>query len=529
MGLLALALAQPRWGRVPEKELPPGHDVILAVDTSWSMAAEDAVPNRLGVAVEAAESLVSALGKSEESRAGVVAFAGRGVVRCPLTENLGAVVDALKSLQPGDVQPGGTDLAAALEAALEAFGEETRAEGRSVIVFSDGEDHVRAWSHLLPKLTAAGVVVHAVAIGDPDRGHPIPMAPEGEPLKYRGEPVATERVDTALDAIAQGTGGALIRLGLSAADLGDLYRSRIAPVARLRREAMRPTQRAERYGVFVFAALVVALAGSWPRRRRLWRSRIWHAFGLALCAISLSGAADSGSTITAPRELIAKGMEAYRAQDFRTALAAFEQAIARAPHAAVPRYNAAAALFQLKQYEASLARYEESRSRAGAALRIKIDYALGNAALALGEFNAAIVHYDECVASRAQGAELDEVRRDAAINRQFAVEQARRAPQPPDEPKGQKPPGAQSKTRGSDNPDGGEPPTEKKAEAPESPGAPAGGGGPGGAGGTGSHAPRPGSPEARLAETLQNIREAKRRRLEDTPPTPPPTENRKNW
>ena len=78
------------------------------------------MPNRLAVAVEAAESLVDALAREPANRAAVVAFAGRGVLRCPLTENLGAVLDALHRLRPGAVRPGGTDLGAALDAALEA-------------------------------------------------------------------------------------------------------------------------------------------------------------------------------------------------------------------------------------------------------------------------------------------------------------------------------------------------------------------------------------------------------------------------
>ncbi len=64
VGLLVVALAQPRWGRSPGPPLPPGHDVVLVVDVSRSMGAEDAVPSRLGAAVEAAEGLVRALGAS---------------------------------------------------------------------------------------------------------------------------------------------------------------------------------------------------------------------------------------------------------------------------------------------------------------------------------------------------------------------------------------------------------------------------------------------------------------------------------
>src|SRR4051794_11851219 len=83
------ALARPRWGYEPPLPMPPGHDVVFLVDTSRSMGAQDAVPNRLGAGIEAARSLVDALGSEAGDRAAVVAFAGRGVLRCPLTENLG--------------------------------------------------------------------------------------------------------------------------------------------------------------------------------------------------------------------------------------------------------------------------------------------------------------------------------------------------------------------------------------------------------------------------------------------------------
>src|SRR5579864_3475479 len=164
MACLLVALAQPRWGRAAAPPLPPGQDVVLLVDTSLSMGSEDAIPNRLGVAVEAAESLVAALGKVLGNRVGVVAFSGRGVVRCPLTENLGAVIDSLRELRPGDVLPRGTDLNAALDAANEAFDGEEHSEGRSIVVFSDGEDLTGTWKTALDRLKRSGVVVHTVAI-----------------------------------------------------------------------------------------------------------------------------------------------------------------------------------------------------------------------------------------------------------------------------------------------------------------------------------------------------------------------------
>ena len=102
---LILALARPRFGSIIGPPLPPGHDVALLIDVSRSMGAEDAVPNRLAVAVDAAESLLGALAPDPANRAAIVVFAGRGVIRYPLTENLEAVVDVLHRLQPGSVRP----------------------------------------------------------------------------------------------------------------------------------------------------------------------------------------------------------------------------------------------------------------------------------------------------------------------------------------------------------------------------------------------------------------------------------------
>jgi len=264
---LILALTRPRFGSIIGPPLPPGHDVALLIDVSRSMGAEDAVPNRLAVAIEAAESLVGALAPDRANRVAVVVFAGRGVVRYPLTENLGAVVDVLHRLQPGTVRPGGTDLGAGLDAALEALGQEEHAAGRSIVVFSDGEDLADHWRSRLDRLVRAGVIVHVVAIGDPEQGHPVPSGNGDQPLSYQGEKVLSRRVDTFLEAIAQETDGAVVKLGLAAADLKTLYRTRIAPVALRKRAAGRFAERPEQFPLFLAAALGLALSGCWPGGR----------------------------------------------------------------------------------------------------------------------------------------------------------------------------------------------------------------------------------------------------------------------
>ena len=521
MALVILALGQPRWGRVLGPEIPAGHDVVLLVDTSRSMAAEDAVPNRMGVAIESATSLLKALEGANGNRAAVVAFAGRGVVRCPLTSNLEAAIDVLRSLRPGEVQPGGTDLGAALDAAIGAFDEEEHAEGRTIVVFSDGEDHVGSWTSVIDRLRGEGIIVHSVAIGDPDRGHPVPSKIQSVSKKDRDPSVETRRSDVAFQALSKATGGALVPLGLASADLGTLFRDRIEPTARQRRAELRLPERSERFPGFVLGAILFGLAGSWPgsTRRRVGRL----AFSTMAVAMVSIGAGPSAETAA---EAVARGRAAYAGGRFGEALEAFERAIGLEPSAAVPRFDAAASLFQLRRYPEALERYEQARERGDPGLSIKIDYALGNTYLALGEISEAISHYDACIVSTLPGTIYDAVRSDASANREFAAARLKPPPQQPEsgspEPKASKQPRSSPKSSRK-NPGDSEPSNPPPPGSPDK--GPEGGSpstsrarGAGGAGGSGQAPPDPGSPEARLDAALKDVKDARRQRPPDVPP-----------
>ena len=523
---LVVALAQPRWGRVLGPPAPPGHDVVLLVDVSRSMGAEDAVPNRLGVAVEASRSLVAALGRRGGDRVAVVAFAGRGVVRCPLTENLGAVDSALQALRPGEVQPGGTELGAALSTALDAFDDDEHAEGRTIVVFSDGEDHGQDWEATVNRLRQARVIVHSIAIGDREEGHPVPSGRVDEFLTYGGAPVLSRRSDRRFQDLSKFTGGVVVPLGLATVDLGSLYESRIARAERRQRAATRSLERAERFPLFVLAALVFGLAGSSPIAGR----RGWPRLLVVAILVAAVGAGKGEEPAAAS---IASGRGAYASRRFLEALAAFERAIAHDPGGAVARYDAAATLYQLGRYPEALLRYREAGERADPELRTKIDYALGNTNLALGEIAAALRHYDACLASTVRGAPFDAVRRDAAINRRFAVEQGARPSIPPEGGGDQPNPSPRPRSNmgrdgetseGSPDRRGVSPPPGGESRSDDSPGRR----GAGGAGGSGPSPPRPGSPEARLDHALESVREGRRRRLPDVAPSAVDGD-RKDW
>ena len=528
--LLVLALAQPRWGRILGGDSPPGHDLVLLVDASRSMAAEDAVPDRMGVAIASGVGLLEALRADPGNRAAVVAFAGRGVVRCPLTGDLDAAIEALRALRPGEVDPGGTDLGAGLETALEAFDEEDHAEGRAIVVFSDGEDHAGRWTQEVDRLRAEGIVVHSAAIGDPDLDHVVPdrspvgTAPGGEsPPRPK-----SRRSDVAFQALAKATGGAFLPIGLASVDLGSLYRDRIEPTARRKRDELRLPDRVERFPVFVLSALAIGLGGSWPgrsRRRSSARRRRWRLLPL-ICVIAGSlGAGQGGRSVA---DLIEEGRVAYAAGRFEEALASFDRADSAAPGSPIPPYDAAATLFRLRRFSEAIARYEVSRGLADPALMVKIDFALGNAQVGLGDLPAALIHYDRCLASPGEGPEAEGVRRDAAANRAFVAERIKPPPTPPESGgSGDRDPGKNRPSPDRGRRDGDRSPP-GKGSSPGSPGQqggpdstpPGGARGSGGAGGEGEASPEAGSPGARLDEALRDVRDARARR---PPPDPLPS------
>ena len=194
---------------------------------------------------------------------------------------------------------------------------EEHSDGRAIVIFSDGEDLANRWKSRLDRLSQAGAIVHVVAIGDADNGHPVPAGAAGQTLTYEGQQVLSHRVDASLEAIAGQTGGAVLKLGITATDLGTLYRTRIAPVARKKRDASRLSERPEQFPLFLAAGLGFAIAGCWPSGRLgplrwLW-SRITGVILLAgLVSAGLGAGQEPGSCDSAGRSRRPRRPRLYR-------------------------------------------------------------------------------------------------------------------------------------------------------------------------------------------------------------------------
>jgi Ca-activated chloride channel family protein len=287
---IAAALLGPRIGERVVSLTANGVDVVILVDVSRSMDAQDTPPSRLDRAKRAVEELLARL--EPHDRAALAAFAGRGVVLAPLTPDHGALRELLAALDTDLIAPASSNLTAGLDAALRAF-EPGSPRPRVVLLASDGEDPQRRPAPSPIAARRADVRIVALAFGS-ERGSAVPDY--GVALRdLAGQVVVSRRDVVALDALARGTEGAL----LAADEWGEVDADAVATAVRrdagaVAGQSIERRIPAVRIAPFIVVALVLLMAEGLPRPRRLARPEALVAV-CTLFALPLLGAAGEGS------------------------------------------------------------------------------------------------------------------------------------------------------------------------------------------------------------------------------------------
>jgi Ca-activated chloride channel homolog len=268
--LLGIALLGPQWGFIPS-EAPParGRDLLILLDVSRSMLAEDVAPNRLGRARADVRDLVASLEEAGGYRVGLIAFADRAALLCPLTTDYRCLEEELAraSLETlrlrGDVGPeGGTQIAAALLRAGQAI-DKQNAPYTDVLLISDGGDMAHETLAAADDLHKAGIVVHALGLGDRNQGALIPVAgADGRRtyLRYQGELVRVRLEEPILQAVAQKTGGRYLAAGTGYLPLDRAFREIVIDKeSRELAARVTPPVGIHRYQAFLALALALLL------------------------------------------------------------------------------------------------------------------------------------------------------------------------------------------------------------------------------------------------------------------------------
>jgi Ca-activated chloride channel family protein len=270
LAAIAMALAQPQWGPGEQDLVLRGRDLVVVLDVSLSMLAEDTPPNRLARAKAAARSLVESLGADSGHRLALVTFAGRPEVSCPLTRDWRLFLDRLESASVDDLPQRGSALGGALLKALDMLGGPDPAF-TDLILLTDGEDHGGQAVEAARLLAGRGVGLHPVGIGDPARAVPIPIEAGGgrpEHLVHKGVPVETRPRPGLLVAMAEAAGSRYLAIEAGEPSLAELYRRAIAPKPWRRLETASGAELGPRFQLALALALgLLALDALWPGRR----------------------------------------------------------------------------------------------------------------------------------------------------------------------------------------------------------------------------------------------------------------------
>ncbi|MEN7972316.1 MAG: VWA domain-containing protein [Verrucomicrobiota bacterium] len=243
IALAIIALARPQWGFKWEEVRQRGLSIIVTLDTSKSMLAQDIKPNRLQQAKWGVRDLVKEL---RGDRIGLVAFAGDAFLQCPATIDYAAFLMMLDDIYAGIVPIGGTDLFQALEESIESFekSEESQAD-KVIILISDGEGHSGDPLTLLPKLKEEGIRVFAIGVGTKE-GELIQTS-EGFVKDKAGNVVKSSLNESMLEHIALKTGGFYVRSAPGDFGLERVYQQGIAELQREERESRMSKTWTERF------------------------------------------------------------------------------------------------------------------------------------------------------------------------------------------------------------------------------------------------------------------------------------------
>jgi Ca-activated chloride channel family protein len=420
---LIVALARPQWGYTWEEARQKGLDIVVAIDTSKSMLAEDIKPNRLARAKLAALDLMQS---AKSDRLGLVAFAGTAFLQCPLTIDDAAFRQSVEMLDVNTLPQGGTAIAEAITTAQEAFKEGD--SHRVLVLFTDGEDQDSNAVEAARKAFAAGMRIFTVGIG----------SAEGELLQIRDAKGRTEYIkddagnvvksrlnEALLQEIAGAAGGFYLPMrGAKVVDT--LYEKGLAPLPKSESEAKLYKRYLEQYhwplGLAIVLLLLEMLLPARSRPTAREAAPLPGKPGVAkLAALLVAALVLPSLALASPRS----AMKDFRAGRFAEAQKEFERLLAADKSGDLRlAFDAGAAAYRATNYDAAIGHFNAALTARDLKLQQAAQFNLGNCLFRQGQdakdldamqekWEAAIKYFQNAVA-------LDKADLDAAHNLAFA-------------------------------------------------------------------------------------------------------------
>ena len=318
---LVAAAARPSWGVQIQELNGQGRDLLFVFDVSRSMLAKDVQPSRLAHAKWLVKELVKL---NPGDRFGLIAFAGKGFLECPLTTDRTSFELSLDELSTDSIPLGGTNIQEALAAALQAF-KAAETSHRAVILVTDGDELEGNSGKAVDEIVARKIPLFIAGIGDPSQPSIIQVSDGRGGVKTltdaNGNVVNSPLNEKQLGELAKRTGGIYVRSTAGDSGLGALEK-RIRALAPHEYETVKTTKPIDRFGYPLAAAFVLLLlrfmVGERPAHRKLAACMLF-----AFC-LAVSGAEEAAP---AAEESFNKGVEAHEKNDLKTASESYETAL----------------------------------------------------------------------------------------------------------------------------------------------------------------------------------------------------------
>jgi len=272
LSLLILGICNLQTGTKTQDVKREGADIMVCLDVSNSMMAQDLTPNRLERAKIALEKMID---KLQGDRLGIVVFAGEAYVQLPITTDYGAAKMFLESINPKIVPVQGTNIAAAINTSLESFGKD-EGKNKAIVIITDGEQNEEDDAVSVAEEAAKkNITIHTIGVGS-ESGVPIPNMVNGVPAGYKkdkqGNTVVTKLDPKILQDIAAATNGVYVQA--TSADIGlDAIMNKIAEMDKKQMESKMYTDYEDQFQWFLGAALLLLVIEALISERvsRLWK------------------------------------------------------------------------------------------------------------------------------------------------------------------------------------------------------------------------------------------------------------------
>jgi Ca-activated chloride channel homolog len=381
--LLFAALARPQWGFAWEEASQHGLDIIVAIDTSRSMLAEDVSPDRLQRAKLAALDLMRA---ASNDRLGLVAFAGTAFLQCPLTHDDEAFRLSLAQINVGIIPQGGTALSEAIRTAAAAFKGE--ADNHKILVlFTDGEDHEHGAVEEAQRAASAGMRIFTVGVGTPE-GELLSQRDERGVQSYikdqQGNVIKSRLNEGLLGQIAEAGNGFYMHLR-GPHTIEALYQRGLAPLPGSETATRRVRQHKERFQwPLALAILLLMVEVFVPDRKRVQRTEAIRSAsnpGLKRIAAILAFGLFLSPACASP----SSALRNYESGLFQTAHEQYLRLLEKKPGDVRLQYNAGAAAYQARKFEESASHFAGASLTPDVAMQQRAFYNLGNALYRWGE------------------------------------------------------------------------------------------------------------------------------------------------